>query len=121
MFLCSAKGMNWLSQVKREPNYALKITTSNETLARENTPQANLLLLRLICNFIMVQNQLLIRTQAKLRFVLIALLTSGSSISLLLGALVGCNNDGQGMSTIMVLNAVGSSVVGELMKYESHS
>ena len=69
----------------------------------------------------MVQNQLLIQTSLKQNlFILLALVTSRSSISLLLGTLVGCNNDGQGMSTILVLNAVGSSVVGELMKYESH-
>ena len=114
MFLCSAKGMNWLSQVKREPNYALKITTSNEMLARENTPQANLQ------SYYGTKSTPHTNKKAKLRFVLLALLTSRSSISLLLGALVSCNNDGQGMSTIMVLNAVGSSVVGELMKYENH-
>ena len=112
---CSAKGMKWLSQVKREPNYALKITTSNEILAYEKTPQANLQ-----SYYGTKPTPHTKKSKAKLRFILLALLTSRSSISLLLGALVGCNNDGQGMSTIMVLNAVGSSVVGELMKYESH-
>ena len=102
MFLCSAKGMNWLSQVKREPNYALKITTSNEMLAHEKTPQANL------------------QSYYGTKSIPHTKKSKKSSISLLLGALVGCNNDGQGMSTIMVLNAVGSSVVGELMKYKSH-
>ena len=40
MFLCSAKGKNWLFRAKREPNYALKITPSNEMLAHEKTAQA---------------------------------------------------------------------------------
>ena len=40
MFLCSAKGKNWLFQAKREPNHALKITPSNEMLAHEKTAQA---------------------------------------------------------------------------------
>ena len=40
MFLCSAKGKNWLSHAKREPNHALKITPSNEMLAHEKTAPA---------------------------------------------------------------------------------
>ena len=80
--------MNWLSRVKREPNYPLKITTSNEMLAHENTPQANL------------QSYYGTKPTPHTRSLKqnLALLTSRSSISLLLGALVGCNNDGQGMS-----------------------
>ena len=93
MFLCSAKGMNWLSRVKREPNYPLKITTSNEMLAHENTPQANLQ-----SYYGTKSTPHTKKSKAKLRFILLALLTSRSSIFLLLGALVGCNNDGQGMS-----------------------
>ena len=40
MFLCSAKGKNWLSQAKRKPNHALKITPSHEMLAHKKTAQA---------------------------------------------------------------------------------